>query len=278
MTDRTEVGFEEFPVSGSVTGSFLGVQLSAPSGSQLTLGAFKGPVGIIHLDPNVQFRVNQTASLTATDQGLVAKKTFATSGSLVALTDMTASSFFATDLNEVGFVGSASFAPQSDSSSFAATASNVGPGGIISGASLVVADVAPTVIGLNSTLGSFTNLTGIDGTVAELGDGLTRLKLDLEDFNQTRISIATDTIDDKGASPQLAAQWSVDQSSWEFFTETSQSAGAFLTQSNAVVESNFTALVSESKSDVFVRVVTYNGPSIGPGAAAKIGSIFIQFR
>jgi hypothetical protein len=186
--------------------------------------------------------------------------------------------FLGSDGPNVSFVGSASFAPTAGSSSFAATASNVGPGGVISGAQLVVADVAPTVIGLNSTIGSFTNLTGIDETISELGAGLTRLKLDLEDFNEHRISVATDTVDSKGSPVQLAAQWSLDQTTWDFFASPSESAGAYLTQSVTVSESTFAGLVSESKADVFVRIVTYNGPSIGAAATAKIGSIFIQFR
>lgn len=193
------------------------------------------------------------------------------------LGDMTGT-FLGSDGPNVSFIGSASFAPIAGSSSFASTASNVGPGGIISGATLVVADVAPTVIGLNSTIGSFTNLTGIDENISELGAGLTRLKLDLEDFNEHRISVATDTTDDKGSPVQLAAQWSLDLATWNFFAAASESAGAYLTQSVTVAESTFAALASASKTDVFVRIVTYNGPSSGPGATAKIGSIFIQFR
>ena len=192
--------------------------------------------------------------------------------------------FLGSNTSSVAFLGSASFAPSASfaqtsfSGTFAATASNVGPGGIISGALLVVADVAPTVIGLNSVLGSFTNLTGIGETIDELGGGLTRLKLNLEDFNEHRISVATDTVNAQSEPVQLAAQWSLDQTVWDFFAAVSESAGAFLTQSNTVADSAFTALVSESKADVFVRVVTYNGPSGGAGATAKVGSIFIQFR
>ncbi len=218
-------------------------------------------------------RILQTASidLLSGTMLLSASRIDATLGSVTG-------TFLGSDVPNVSFIGSSSFAPNAGSSSFAATASNVGPGGIISGATLVVADVAPTVIGLNSVLGSFTILTGIDEIIDELGDGLTRLKLDLEDFNEHRISVATDTTDDKGSPVQLAAQWSTDLSAWEFFASPSESAGAFLTQSNTVAESSFEALVSESKADVFVRIVTYNGPDSGPGATAKVGSIFIQFR
>ena len=223
-------------------------------------------------------RILQTASLDLLSGSMIV------SGGRIDATEGSVTGTFSGSASGISYQGTASFAPQSDfaqtsvSGTFAATASNVGPGGIISGAQLVVADVAPTVIGLNSTIGSFTNLTGIDETISELGGGLTRLKLNLEDFNEARVSVATDSTDDKGAKPQLAAQWSLNQTIWDFFASPSESAGAFLTQSNTVAESTFTGLVSESKTDVFVRIVTYNGPPTGSGASAKIGSIFIQFR
>lgn len=203
----------------------------------------------------------------ATDAQLAQQATQSISASFGTITG----SFLGSDSASTSFFGSASYAQEA---AFAQEATSSISASFASGG-IVVATVGPFSVQINSTLGSFANLTGIEDVVDELGGGLSRMKLSLDNYNEFRITTAIDTQDEKGAQPKMIGEFSLDEITWNSF---SPEAFAYLTQSAITADSGYKALVSESKTDVFLRVSTFDGPSSGPGASAKVGLIAMYFR
>jgi len=177
-------------------------------------------------------------------------------------------SFRGTDTGSISFFGSGTHAEDAKSAHDAISASFASGG-------TVVATVGPFSVELNSVLGSFANLTSITAPASELGGGLSRMKVTLDNYNEFRITAALDTQNAQGAQPKIIGEFSMDEVTWDIF---SSGAFAYLTQSSITADSGYSPLVSESLADVFLRVSTLDGPVTGAGATAKVGLIALYFR
>ena len=185
-----------------------------------------------------------------------------------------------------GSIESASYAETSSYSdsalnSVAAQTSSYMDGDIYVSGGTVIATVAPTIIGLNNELGSYTSINDIGEEVEELGGGLNRTKIDLANYTSCRIIAVINNPTKLGTDgPQMAPQWSLDEVNWYFFASQSinppEQPAAYMTESITSV-SPMVAIKSESKTDVYIRVVTFSGSTSTPASRARVGTVNLFF-
>ena len=331
----TEVSFGDTPVTGSMTGTFLGEEVGevsfvgSASHARNASTASRADTASISLGGVESASFADTASIVL---GGIESATFAVTAAFtetasIATTAETASlaetASFAFTAETASFVESASFADRTivaeiASSSFNAdtasfvTASNIQ--GVVTSASLaitasfvesasfadrtIVAEVATR--SFNSDTASFVTASNIQGVVgsASLAETaslsaaalsapllipipsfLDQLKLidiilgaesqfqlNLTNHPFSRISIAVTIPDDNGGRPRVAIQYSLNQTDW-FFLDGADGPYADITGSpglNIRVAGPVVAHVSESKTDVFLRAITYSGSVSAP--------------
>jgi len=222
--------------------------------------------------------IHQTASVELLSGSMIVSggRIDATSGSVTG-------TFLGSDVPSISFVGSASFAPNTDSASLAVradTSSFMGSGSVVSGG-LVVATVGPKIIGFNNDLGSQTVISSILADIEEVGGGSSRTKLDLTDYNEGRIIVRVTDVTNPGNFPvQMAPQFSFDEVAWKFFstgTIGDDKPSVHIT-SSLTAAGGFVALKSESKADVFIRLATFSGSNSGQKPRVTVGHINLFFR
>jgi hypothetical protein len=98
-----------------------------------------------------------------------------------------------------------------------------------------------------------------------------RTKIDLTNALQARITARVTTVG--SASAEIRAQYSLDESTWDYLDGSSGPGVNISTLGTKA--SGYVTLANAAKADVFVRVVTINGDG---AADPQIGSIYIQVR
>lgn len=109
--------------------------------------------------------------------------------------------------------------------------------------------------------------TNVPAALAEINGNRSRLKADLANVSQARITARVMTIAASG-SPELRAQYSTDENTWAYLDG---AAGPSILLSGGVAStraSTWVNLAAPAKADVFLRLVTINGtgttsPAVG---------------
>jgi hypothetical protein len=115
-------------------------------------------------------------------------------------------------------------------------------------------------------------ITDIPAALTELAASTNRrAKVDLTNAIVARITARVTTAG--SASAEIRAQYSLDESTWDYLDGSSGPAVNIATLGTKA--SGFVALAAAAKADVFVRVVTINGDG---AADPQIGSIYIQVK
>ena len=293
MTNRTEVSFEDFPVTGSITGTFLGAEPGEVSfvGSASHADTSRtADIAVLAETSSISLGGVESASFADTASivlGGIESATFAVTAAFtetasIATTAETASlaetASFAVSAETASFVESASFADnailaqnatQSLSASLAETASFA--------QTASVADSAAIIVPVPSFMDEI-RLINIPAAVTPLGspgaESVGKFNFANRGFSSLGVTITGP--DDQGGRPRIALQYSLDNATWNFlngvdgpYADITGSPGSIVRTAGPVANH-----VSESKTDVFIRVVTYSGSVTPPNESPTVFAAF----
>lgn len=218
-------------------------------------------------------RILQTASIDLLSGSMIV------SGGRIDATQGSVTGTFSGSQGGISFIGSASFAPNTDSASAALSSSHAvqtDSASFASGSGIVasIADAAPLAIPFFGGIDGKIQIQ-LSGSPVEIPDELTaRTRVDLTTFNQARLSVR---VFSTGASVTgtIAVQYSLDvsESVWNFMNGF-DGPKAYVTQSGTNADPEFTTMVSESRTDVALRLV-----GTDPSASApEVGMVVAYFR